>query len=138
MSFKELGLSEPILKSLEELDHSKPSEIQQQAIPVILAGKNLMAAAQTGTGKTGSFVLPMLEMLIEKAKPYDKNVHALVLTPTRELAAQVRENVHKYGKFTNIKSTVVYGGAKIFPQKSKLKKGVESSQVRPSSNARAR
>ncbi|MDA7829622.1 DEAD/DEAH box helicase [Gammaproteobacteria bacterium] len=125
MSFKELGLSEPILKSLEELDHSKPSEIQQQAIPVILAGKNLMAAAQTGTGKTGSFVLPMLEMLIEKAKPYDKNVHALVLTPTRELAAQVRENVHKYGKFTNIKSTVVYGGAKIFPQKSKLKKGVD-------------
>jgi ATP-dependent RNA helicase RhlE len=125
MSFKELGLSEPILKSLEELDHKKPSEIQEQAIPIILAGKNIMAAAQTGTGKTGSFVLPMLEMLHEKAKPYAKNAHALVLTPTRELAAQVRENVHRYGKFTNIKSTVVYGGAKIFPQKSKLKKGVD-------------
>ena len=125
MSFKELGLSEPILKSLEELDHSKPSEIQEQAIPIILAGKNIMAAAQTGTGKTGSFVLPMLEMLHERPKPYAKNVHALVLTPTRELAAQVRENVHRYGKFTNIKSTVVYGGAKIFPQKSKLKKGVD-------------
>ena len=125
MLFKELGLSEPILKSLEELDHSKPSEIQEQAIPIILAGKNIMAAAQTGTGKTGSFVLPMLEMLHERPKPYAKNVHALVLTPTRELAAQVRENVHKYGKFTNIKSTVVYGGAKIFPQKSKLKKGVD-------------
>ena len=125
MLFKELGLSEPILKSLEELDHSKPSEIQEQAIPIILAGKNIMAAAQTGTGKTGSFVLPMLEMLYEKPKPYAKNVHALVLTPTRELAAQVRENVHRYGKFTNIKSTVVYGGAKIFPQKSKLKKGVD-------------
>ena len=65
MLFKELGLSEPILKSLEELDHSKPSEIQEQAIPIILAGKNIMAAAQTGTGKTGSFVLPMLEMLHE-------------------------------------------------------------------------
>ena len=125
MLFKELGLSEPILKSLEELDHSKPSEIQEQAIPIILAGKNIMAAAQTGTGKTGSFVLPMLEMLFERPKPYAKNVHALVLTPTRELAAQVRENVHRYGKFTNIKSTVVYGGAKIFPQKSKLKKGVD-------------
>ncbi len=125
MLFKELGLSEPILKSLEELDHKEPSEIQEQAIPMILAGKNIMAAAQTGTGKTGSFVLPMLEMLNEKAKPYAKNAHALVLTPTRELAAQVRENVHKYGKFTNIKSTVVYGGAKIFPQKSKLKKGVD-------------
>ena len=125
MLFKELGLSEPILKSLEELDHSKPSEIQEQAIPIILAGKNIMAAAQTGTGKTGSFVLPMLEMLHERPKPYAKNIHALVLTPTRELAAQVRENVHRYGKFTNIKSTVVYGGAKIFPQKSKLKKGVD-------------
>ena len=125
MSFKELGLSGPILKSLEELDHKKPSEIQEQAIPIILAGKNIMAAAQTGTGKTGSFVLPMLEMLHERPKPYAKNVHALVLTPTRELAAQVRENVHRYGKFTNIKSTVVYGGAKIFPQKSKLKKGVD-------------
>ena len=95
MLFKELGLSEPILKSLEELDHKEPSEIQEQAIPMILAGKNIMAAAQTGTGKTGSFVLPMLEMLNEKAKPYAKNAHALVLTPTRELAAQVRENVHK-------------------------------------------
>ena len=125
MSFKELGLSEPILRSLEELKHTEPSEIQQQAIPVILAGKNLMAAAQTGTGKTGSFVLPIIEMLQERAKPYSKNVHALVLTPTRELAAQVRESVYTYGKFTSTTSTAVFGGAKIFPQKSKLKKGVD-------------
>jgi len=125
MSFKELGLSEPILRSLEELNHTEPSEIQQQAIPVILAGKNLMAAAQTGTGKTGSFVLPIIEMLQERAKPYSKNVHALVLTPTRELAAQVRESVYIYGKFTSTTSTAVFGGAKIFPQKSKLKKGVD-------------
>ena len=125
MSFKELGLSEPILRSLEELKHKEPSEIQEQAIPIILAGKNLMAAAQTGTGKTGSFVLPILEMLQERAKPYGKNVHALVLTPTRELAAQVRESVNTYGKFTSITSTAVFGGAKIFPQKSKLKKGVD-------------
>jgi len=125
MLFKELGLSEPILRSLEELKHTEPSEIQQQAIPVILAGKNLMAAAQTGTGKTGSFVLPIIEMLQDRAKPYGKNVHALVLTPTRELAAQVRESVYTYGKFTSITSTAVFGGAKIFPQKSKLKKGVD-------------
>jgi len=93
MSFKELGLSDPILRSLEDLKHSEPSEIQKQAIPIVLSGKNLMAAAQTGTGKTGSFVLPMIELLQNQAKPYRKHVHALVLTPTRELAAQVRENV---------------------------------------------
>jgi ATP-dependent RNA helicase RhlE len=125
MLFKELGLSEPILRSLEELKHTEPSEIQQQAIPVILAGKNLMAAAQTGTGKTGSFVLPMIELLQDQAKPYSKHVHALILTPTRELAAQVRESVYSYGKYTSITSTAVFGGAKIFPQKSKLKKGLD-------------
>lgn len=125
MSFKELGLSEPILRSLKDLDHSEPSEIQKQAIPIVLSGKNLMAAAQTGTGKTGSFVLPMIELLQEEPQPYSKHVHALVLTPTRELAAQVRESVYTYGKFTSTTSTAVFGGAKIFPQKSKLKKGVD-------------
>ena len=125
MSFKELGLSDSILRSLEDLKHSEPSEIQKQAIPIVLAGKNLMAAAQTGTGKTGSFVLPMLELLQEEPQPYAKHVHALVLTPTRELAAQVRESVYTYGKFTATKSAAVFGGAKIFPQKSKLKKGVD-------------
>ena len=125
MSFKELGLSDSILRSLEDLKHSEPSEIQKQAIPIVLAGKNLMAAAQTGTGKTGSFVLPMLELLQEEPQPYTKHVHALVLTPTRELAAQVRESVYTYGKFTATKSAAVFGGAKIFPQKSKLKKGVD-------------
>ena len=125
MSFKELGLSDPILRSLKDLDHSEPSEIQKQAIPIVLDGKNLMAAAQTGTGKTGSFVLPMIELLQEQAKPYSKHVHALILTPTRELAAQVRESVYTYGKFTSITSTAVFGGAKIFPQKSKLKKGLD-------------
>ena len=125
MSFKELGLSDSILRSLEDLKHSEPSEIQKQAIPIVLAGKNLMAAAQTGTGKTGSFVLPMLALLQEEPQPYAKHVHALVLTPTRELAAQVRESVYTYGKFTATKSAAVFGGAKIFPQKSKLKKGVD-------------
>ena len=125
MTFKELGLSDPILRSLEDLQHTEPSEIQRQAIPLILSGKNVMAAAQTGTGKTGSFVLPMIELLQNHAKPYRKHVHALVLTPTRELAAQVRENVYAYGKFTSITSAAIFGGAKIFPQKSKLKKGLD-------------
>ncbi|MDA8780966.1 DEAD/DEAH box helicase [Gammaproteobacteria bacterium] len=125
MSFKELGLSDPILRSLQDLKHSEPSEIQKQAIPIVLSGKNIMAAAQTGTGKTGSFVLPMIELLQNQAKPYSKHVHALVLTPTRELAAQVRESVYTYGKFTSITSTAIFGGAKIFPQKSKLKKGID-------------
>ena len=125
MSFKELGLSDPVLRSLKDLDHSDPSEIQTQAIPIILEGKNIMAAAQTGTGKTGSFVLPMIELLQEQAKPYSKHVHALILTPTRELAAQVRESVYTYGKYTSITSTAIFGGAKIFPQKSKLKKGLD-------------
>jgi ATP-dependent RNA helicase RhlE len=125
MSFKELGLSDPILRSLQDLKHSEPSEIQKQAIPIVLSGKNIMAAAQTGTGKTGSFVLPMIELLQDQAKPYSKHVHALVLTPTRELAAQVRESVYTYGKFTSITSTAIFGGAKIFPQKSKLKKGID-------------
>ena len=125
MLFKELGLSEPILRSLKDLEHSEPSEIQAQAIPIVLEGKNIMAAAQTGTGKTGSFVLPMIELLQDQAKPYSKHVHALILTPTRELAAQVRESVYSYGKYTSITSTAVFGGAKIFPQKSKLKKGLD-------------
>ena len=125
MLFKELGLSDPILRSLEDLKHSEPSEIQKQAIPIVLSGKNIMAAAQTGTGKTGSFVLPMIELLQNQAKPYRKHVHALVLTPTRELAAQVRESVYTYGKFTSITSAAIFGGAKIFPQKSKLKKGLD-------------
>ena len=125
MSFKQLGLSDPILRSLEDLRHFEPSEIQKQAIPIVLAGSNLMAAAQTGTGKTGSFVLPIIEYLQDLPKPFKKHVHVLVLTPTRELAAQVRESIYTYGKFTSTTSAAIFGGAKVFPQKSKLKKGLD-------------
>jgi ATP-dependent RNA helicase RhlE len=125
MSFKKLGLSDLILKSLNDLNHSEPSEIQRQAIPIVLSGKNLMAASQTGTGKTGSFVLPIIELLQDMPKPFKKHVHVLVLTPTRELAAQVRESIYNYGKFTTTTSAAIFGGAKIFPQKSKLKKGLD-------------
>ena len=125
MSFKKLGLSDPILRSLEKLKHFKPSEIQNKSIPIVLAGNNLMAAAQTGTGKTGSFVLPILEYLLDKPKPFKKHIHVLILTPTRELAAQVRESIYTYGKFTSTTSAAVFGGVKVFPQKSKLKKGLD-------------
>ena len=125
MSFKKLGLSDPILRSLKELHHFEPSKIQKQAIPIVLSGNNLMAAAQTGTGKTGSFVLPIIEYLLDKPKPFKKHVHALILTPTRELAAQVRESIYTYGKFTSTTSAAVFGGVKVFPQKSKLKKGLD-------------
>jgi len=125
MSFKKLGLSDPILRSLKELHHFEPSKIQKRAIPIVLSGNNLMAAAQTGTGKTGSFVLPIIEYLLDKPKPFKKHVHVLILTPTRELAAQVRESIYTYGKFTSITSAAVFGGVKVFPQKSKLKKGLD-------------
>ena len=125
MSFKKLGLSDPILRSLKELHHFEPSKIQKRAIPIVLSGNNLMAAAQTGTGKTGSFVLPIIEYLLDKPKPFKKHVHALILTPTRELAAQVRESIYTYGKFTSTTSAAVFGGVKVFPQKSKLKKGLD-------------
>ena len=125
MSFKKLGLSDPILRSLKELHHFEPSKIQKRAIPIVLSGNNLMAAAQTGTGKTGSFVLPIIEYLLDKPKPFKKHVHVLILTPTRELAAQVRESIYTYGKFTSTTSAAVFGGVKVFPQKSKLKKGLD-------------
>jgi ATP-dependent RNA helicase RhlE len=125
MSFKKLGLSDPILRSLKELHHFEPSKIQKRAIPIVLSGNNLMAAAQTGTGKTGSFVLPIIEHLLDKPKPFKKHVHVLILTPTRELAAQVRESIYTYGKFTSTTSAAVFGGVKVFPQKSKLKKGLD-------------
>jgi ATP-dependent RNA helicase RhlE len=124
MSFDNLGLSEPLLKAIADLQHTTPSEIQSRAIPVILEGKDVMAAAQTGTGKTASFILPVVELLSRSYRPNPKRVHALVLTPTRELAHQVNEHAHSYGKYTEIKSAAVYGGAPIFQQKTRLKKGV--------------
>ena len=85
MSFKKLGLSDPILRSLKELHHFEPSKIQKRAIPIVLSGNNLMAAAQTGTGKTGSFVLPIIEYLLDKPKPFKKHVHVLILLQQENL-----------------------------------------------------
>jgi len=128
MSFNTLGLCAPLLKAIKEQGYTTPTPIQAQSIPVILEKKDILAGAQTGTGKTASFTLPILELL-NRAKPSkDKKAHhvkALILTPTRELASQVEESVRLYGKHLPYKSAVIFGGVKINPQISALRKGVE-------------
>jgi len=132
MSFSSLGLSKTITSVVTELGYSAPTPIQKQAIPVILAAKNLIAAAQTGTGKTASFVLPLLEQL-EQLKDTDNNKHklrgkrirALILTPTRELAVQVEASIAKYSKNLKITSMAMYGGVDSAPQKQALIWGVD-------------
>ncbi len=126
MSFETLGLSKPLLKAIQEQGYTKPTPIQAQAIPVILQKKDILAGAQTGTGKTAGFTLPMLELL-SQAKPTKQKhqIKALILTPTRELAAQVHESVELYAKHLPFKSTVIFGGVKINPQITKLRKGVD-------------
>ena len=127
MSFDSLGLSSDILRAVKEKGYNKPTPIQQKAIPAILEGQDLMAGAQTGTGKTAGFTLPVLERLIQTTVNTKKRrpIRALVLTPTRELAAQVHDNVQTYARYLTLKSTVVFGGVSINPQKMKLIKGVD-------------
>jgi len=125
MSFDTLNLAKPILKAVSEAGYKEPSPIQSKAIPVILDGRDIMAAAQTGTGKTAGFTLPLLTNLLEGKRPSSNGVRALVLTPTRELAAQVHQNVVKYSANTNLKAEVVFGGVKINPQMMKLRGGVD-------------
>lgn len=125
MSFSSLGLSNPLLRAIEEKGYTKPSPIQLEAIPAVLSGKDIMAAAQTGTGKTAGFTLPLLQRLEGGVKVRPNHIRALVLTPTRELAAQVSESVATYGKHLSLKSSVVFGGVKINPQIAKLRGGVD-------------
>ena len=125
MHFTDLGLPEPILKAVTQQGYDTPTPIQAQAIPAIMEGHDVMAAAQTGTGKTAGFTLPMLVRL-SKGNPASANqARALVLTPTRELAAQVNESVVNYSQFLPLKSAVVFGGVKINPQMMKLRRGVD-------------
>ncbi len=127
MSFKALGLSAELHRAVSEKGYSTPTPIQKQAIPVVLEGRDLMGGAQTGTGKTAGFTLPLLQRLMETDKPRKgrRPLRALVLTPTRELAAQVAESVRDYGRYLPLRSTVVFGGVSINPQKMKLIKGVD-------------
>ena len=125
MSFSKLGLSDPLLRAVTDKGYSTPSPIQAEAIPAILKGHDVMAAAQTGTGKTAGFTLPLLYKLSQGLLAKPNQARALVLTPTRELAAQIAENVEAYGKYLNLRSAVVFGGVKINPQMMKLRKGAD-------------
>ena len=125
MPFSALGLSEPIVKAITEQDYKTPTPIQEKAIPVVLSGKNLIAAAQTGTGKTASFVLPILQKLIDAPMVRPKRVHAMILAPTRELAIQVEANIQLYAKHLNITSMAMYGGVDSEPQKQSLIDGID-------------
>lgn len=125
MNFESLGLSPRILDAVAAQGYDTPSPIQAKAIPPILAGNDIMAAAQTGTGKTAGFTLPLLERLSKGDHARPNQVRALVLTPTRELAAQVAESVETYGKNLPLKSDVVFGGVKINPQMQRLRGGVD-------------
>lgn len=124
-SFIELGLSEPIARAVQEQGYSQPTPIQLQAIPAVLRGTDLLAGAQTGTGKTAGFTLPILQKLASEKNPRRRSVRCLILTPTRELAAQVEESVRIYGKYINLSSTVIFGGVGIHPQIKLLEKGID-------------
>ena len=125
VSFASLGLSEPLLKAIVAKGYTVPSPIQLQSIPAVLAGHDVMAAAQTGTGKTAGFTLPMLERLQHGPHARNNQVRALVLTPTRELAAQVAESVQVYGRYLDLRSDVVFGGVKVNPQMQRLRRGAD-------------
>ncbi|MEY0833227.1 ATP-dependent RNA helicase RhlE [Providencia alcalifaciens] len=126
-TFSDLALNEEILLAINELGYESPTPIQQQAIPAVLAGSDLLASAQTGTGKTAGFTLPILQKLVTtpRAGNNRKPIRALILTPTRELAAQVAENVKEYSRHLRIRSFVVFGGVSINPQMMKLRGGVD-------------
>jgi len=127
MSFEELNLIEPIMKALKIEGYNVPTPIQEQAIPIILEGKDLVGCAQTGTGKTAAFAIPILQIIYEQKRidRDSKSIKALILTPTRELAVQIGESFEAYGKYTGIRHTVIFGGVKQGSQTTALKLGVE-------------
>ncbi|MEX0685782.1 MAG: DEAD/DEAH box helicase [Balneolales bacterium] len=126
MSFKSLGLVEPILKSLSEEGYTQPTPIQSKAIPIVLKGTDLLGCAQTGTGKTAAFAIPILQLLsAEKPRSYDKRIRSLIVTPTRELAIQIDESFQNYGRHTGLSSAVVFGGVNQKSQVKILNRGVD-------------
>jgi superfamily II DNA/RNA helicase len=125
MSFSKLGLSAPLLQAITELGYETPTSIQAQSIPLILKGKDLLAAARTGTGKTAAFALPLLDKLSVKSGRRAKYCRALILTPTRELALQIEENINQYSQHLDIQTMSMVGGVKLEPQKERLIEGVD-------------
>ena len=125
MSFSSLGLSDALLKAISKKGYTTPSPIQQKAIPPILEGKDVLASAQTGTGKTAGFTLPILQLLAQGQQLRHRPIRALILTPTRELAAQILVNKKEYSEFLDLKSTVIFGGVNQNPQVTQLRQGVD-------------
>ena len=125
MSFQSLGLSEALLKAISKKGYTTPSPIQAKAIPPVLQGHDVLASAQTGTGKTAGFTLPLLHILSENPKEKYRPIRALILTPTRELAAQVYANVKEYSEFLNLRSAVVFGGVNQKPQAATIRQGID-------------
>tara|TARA_R110002051_G_scaffold325757_1_gene430892 strand:- start:22255 stop:23562 length:1308 start_codon:yes stop_codon:yes gene_type:complete len=125
MSFESLGLSDALLKAVSKKGYTTPSPIQLKAIPKVLEGRDVLASAQTGTGKTAGFTLPILHLLSQTEPNRRRNIRSLILTPTRELAAQIEENVKEYSTFIDIRSTVIFGGVNANPQIRTLRQGVD-------------
>ncbi|MBC8378922.1 MAG: DEAD/DEAH box helicase, partial [Planctomycetes bacterium] len=125
MPFKTMGLIDPLVQGILATGYNAPTEIQSQAIPAALAGQDIIGCAQTGTGKTAAFVLPMLDKIFHSTKAKRRRVKALILTPTRELAVQIDRAIAGYGRFADIKSLAVYGGVPIQKQFKELRHGVD-------------
>ncbi|MFN5878624.1 MAG: DEAD/DEAH box helicase, partial [Flavobacteriales bacterium] len=126
MHFNELNIIQPILKAIEEEGYTTPTPIQQQAIPHVLDGKDLMGCAQTGTGKTAAFSIPILQLLDQRSDASGKRkIRTLILTPTRELAIQIADSLKAYGRHLKLRSTVIFGGVNQNPQVNALQNGVD-------------
>ncbi len=127
MNFKDLQLNKPILRAIAAMDYERPTLVQEKAIPLILDKKDLIVSAQTGTGKTAAFALPILQLLFDRqdAPKKGKKIRALIVSPTRELAIQIEENFKSYAQFTNLRTALVFGGTSIEPQKELLEKGAD-------------
>ena len=127
MQFRELGLNKPIVKAVNESGYENPTLVQEKTIPLVLEKKDVIVSAQTGTGKTAAFALPILQQLFDRqdASKKGKKIKALVISPTRELALQIEENFQKYSKYTNLRTGIVYGGISFEPQKDMLRKGID-------------
>src|SRR5574344_1786543 len=133
MTFKELNLSKAVMKAVEEKNYSNPTPIQQQAIPVATTGRDLCGIAQTRTGKTAAFAIPIIEQLckLPKGKEKKRAIKALILTPTRELAIQIEESFADYAKYTDLRHTVIFGGVNQNPQLKTLIQGVDILTATP-------
>src|SRR5690606_978968 len=123
MSFINFNLSEPVLKALQEKGYTSPTPIQEQAIPEIIAGRDVLGCAQTGTGKTAAFCIPLLQRLLRRSP--NRGIRALILAPTRELAIQVAENLTAYGKYLPFRNTLIYGGVSQYHQVQQIRRGVD-------------